>query len=134
MRKLFKNLIVILGMVLTLSVPVMAEAPIKVEPKVLSVQETISYYAKQYGVSEYELLKVSKCESSYRPNIYGDGTRAFGIFQYHKPTFIAFSKLMGEQLDYYSYNDQAKLTSWVWKHYPNYKSHWTCSYIVGILS
>lgn len=132
MRKLFKNLIVILGLVITLSVPVMAEAPIKVV-KTLSVQETISYYAEQYNVSESELLKVAKCESSYRSHIYGDGTRAFGPFQYHKPTFIAFSKLKGEQLDYYSYNDQVKLTAWIWKHYPQYKSHWTCAYITGIL-
>lgn len=105
----------------------MAQAPVKIEPpKVLSVTETIKLYAELHQVSEIELLTVAKCESGYNPKAIGDGGKAVNVFQYHKPTFIAFSKLMGEELDYYSYTDQAKLTAWIWKHKPGYKSHWTC--------
>lgn len=95
-------------------------------PRVLSVQETIVKYATFYGTSEKELLAVAKCESGFNPKAIGDGGRAANIFQYHKPTFISFSKLFGEQLDYHSYTDQARLTAFIWKHYPQYKNHWTC--------
>ncbi len=120
--------------VITTISPVMASAPTRTQPaKVLSVQETISYYAELHGANEKQLMAVAKCESSFKPSIKGDGGSAYGIFQYHKPTFDAFSKLMGEKLDYYSYSDQAKLTAWIWVHYPKYKSHWTCTKIVGIV-
>lgn len=135
MSKIFKNLIAILAVVAIItSTPVIASAPTRTMPtKVLSVQETISYYAELHGASEKQLMAVAKCESSFKPAIKGDGGRAFGIFQYHRPTFNAFSKLMGQKLDYYSYSDQAKLTAWIWVHYPSYKSHWTCTKIVGIV-
>lgn len=106
--------------------PAMAQAPIQDKPKVLSVKETIEKYAEIHDVSVEELLTVAKCESGYNPKAVGDGGRAVNIYQYHRPTFDRFSKLMGEQLDYYSYYDQAKLTAWIWKYYPQYKSHWTC--------
>lgn len=105
---------------------VMAQAPIQDKPKVLSVQETIIKYAELYNVSKEELLTVSKCESSYNPKAIGDNGKAVNIFQYHKETFIGFSKLMGEDLDYYSYEDQARLTSWIWANYPQYRNQWTC--------
>ncbi len=136
MSKFIKNLIAVTVAVLIITIsPVSAKAPTQVVPtKVLSVKETIAFYAQYHGVSNTELQKVAMCESSLHPNIKGDGGRAFGIFQYHRPTFDAFSKLMGEKLDYYSYSDQAKLTAWIWKHYPKYKSHWTCSRITGIIT
>ena len=116
-----------------MTVPVMAEAPKPVTPpKVLSVKETIELYAEVYDANVDELLDVAMCESSLNPKARGDGGRAVNIFQYHRPTFDRFSNLMGETLDYYSYHDQAKLTSWIWANYPQYKNHWTCSRIVGI--
>ena len=125
MIKLFKIIGAILTVILITTVsPVMAQAP--TETKVLSVKETIAFYAEQNGANKEELLKVAKCESSFNPKATGDGGRAKNIFQYHYPTFVAFSKLMGEDLDYHSYTDQSKLTSWIWVHYPQYKKHWTC--------
>lgn len=35
-------------------------------------------------------------------------------------------KLFGEDLDYYSYNDQAKLTAFIFANYPRSKTEWTC--------
>ena len=123
----FKISIAVLGLLITTTSPVIAQAPVKVEPpKVLSVTETISFYAELHGANLSELLTVAKCESGYNPKAVGDGGRAVNVFQYHRPTFNSFSKLMGEELDYYSYLDQSKLTAWIWVHYPSYKSHWTC--------
>jgi hypothetical protein len=104
----------------------MASAPIEVKPKVLSVKETIQKYAELHQVSAEQLLTVAKCESSYDPKALGDNGKAANIFQYHKATFIGFSKLMGEELDYHSYEDQAKLTAWIWKYHPEYRNQWTC--------
>lgn len=132
MSRFIKNFIVILVLAITTSVPVMAQAPIR-EVKTFSVQEAISYYSKLYDTSSTEISRVIFCESSNNPNAKGDGGRAFGVAQFHKPTFDSFSKLMGEKLDYYSYHDQIKLMAWIWKNYPQYKSHWTCSRIVGII-
>lgn len=116
-----------LNLLIATVTPAMAQAPTQTPPpKVLSVTETIEKYAEIHDVSLEELLTVAKCESGYNPKAVGDGGRAVNIFQYHKPTFDRFSKLMGEQLDYYSYYDQSKLTAWIWKHYPQYKNHWTC--------
>lgn len=111
----------------------MAQAPTQKEVKVLSVKETIAFYAELNNTSYTEISKVAFCESSFNPKAKGDSGRAFGVMQYHKPTFEAFSKLMGEELDYYSYNDQLKLTAWIWANYPQYKSHWTCSKMTGLI-
>lgn len=97
------------------------------EPQIiLSPKEYISLYALKYGASEKELLSVAKCESSLVKSARGDGGKSIGIFQYKKNTFNQFSKLLGEQLDFYSYHDQAKLTAFVFAEYPKLKSHWTC--------
>lgn len=105
--------------------PALAQAPER-EVKDFSVKEMISYFAEYYKADEKELSKVAKCESSFNQKAVGDGGRAYGIFQYHKPTFDRFSKLLGEDLDYYSAHDQLKLTAFVFAEYPQYKKHWSC--------
>ncbi len=131
---IYKIIVSISILLITTTQPIQAQAPEPIEPpKVLSVKETISYYASINEVSERELMLVAKCESSFNPKATGDGGRAKNIFQYHKPTFDSFSKLLGEELDYHSYNDQAKLTAYIWANYPKYKSHWTCAKIMGVI-
>jgi hypothetical protein len=102
------------------------EIQIPITPK-----EYISLYALQYGASEKELLKVAMCESSLNPNAIhyndgGKGKHSVGIFQYQERTFDGFDDLIGEDLNYYSYQDQAKLTAYIFAKYPKLKSHWTC--------
>ena len=97
---------------------------------ILTPRETISLYAPTKAI-EKELLKVAICESKLNPNAIhyndgGKGKHSVGIFQYQENTFKNFSKLMGEKLDYYSYNDQIKLTSWIFANHPELKKHWTC--------
>lgn len=104
------------------------------EPHITEIgtpKELISLYAQKYGASEKQLLGVASCESQFKPNAInyndgGKGKHSVGIFQYQKSTFNQFDNLIGEDLDYYSYHDQAKLTAYVFANYPNYKSHWTC--------
>lgn len=99
--------------------------------KPLTPQESISYYAHIYGAIEKELLTVAKCESRFNQdqinyNDGGKGKHSVGIFQYQYSTFLRMEKLFGEDLDYYSYNDQAKLTAFIFANYPRSKTEWTC--------
>lgn len=99
----------------------------------IDLRATIEKYASLYGSDPEELYKVMMCESSGRTGVYGDGGLAYSVFQFHKPTFKEFSKLLAEDLDYYSAHDQIKLASYVFSLGNKYKKHWTCSRIVGIL-
>lgn len=96
-------------------------APMPTDPKGL-----IEHFADVYGANTNELLTVAFCESGYKPHAVGDGGRAVGVFQYHKPTFISYSKKLGEELNYHSTYDQAKLTAFIWTNYPKEKRAWTC--------
>lgn len=95
-----------------------------IPPKPLSTQDYIVKYAQVYGVSQKQLLTVAFCESSYKQSAVGDGGKAKGIFQFHKPTWDYFTKQMGESLDRNSVHDQAKVAAWAFAH--GYQSHWTC--------
>lgn len=112
-------------MVWQFSTPVLAEAPDR-EIKDYSVKEMINYYANYYQADEKELLAVIKCESGFRPEVYGDGKQAFGLLQYHRKTFDKFASLYGQNLEYYSALDQIKLTSYIFANYPQYKTQWSC--------
>lgn len=103
---------------------------------ILTPRETISMYAHKYGASEIELLAVANCESKLNPNAIhindgGKGKHSVGVFQYQETTFDGFDNLLKEDLDYYSYNDQIKLTAYIFAKYPKYKSHWTCWRIIN---
>lgn len=75
-----------------------AEAPI-VTVKVLretkewtpsTIKTMIRFVSREYDY-KYEVIDwlVSK-ESSYRTNVYGDSGKAYGLAQFHKPTWIYF--------------------------------------------
>lgn len=109
--------------------------PLQIVP--LTPKEYITLYAKEYGANEQQLLKVAYCESQYNPNAIhindgGKGKHSVGIFQYQESTFNQFDDLMKEDLDYYSYEDQIKLTAYVFAKYPKLKRHWTCARILKI--
>lgn len=108
--------------------PVMASAPVqeKQEVKILSVQETIHYFATLYGAHEEELLMVANCESKFTPTARGDHGLAYGVMQFHEATFNRYTDMFGESLDYYSYNDQIRLASWMFAQHPESKTAWTC--------
>lgn len=98
---------------------------IPVNPRELSPTEVISYYSKQYGADEPVMQKMAECESNHNPMAVGDGGRALNIYQYHKGTFLTHSKMMGEELNYNSFHDQAKLAAWISVNRPEELQAWT---------
>lgn len=95
----------------------------------LTPQEYISIYATQFNVSEKQLLVVASCESNLKPTAFhkndgGKGKHSIGIFQFQESTFLTWEKKLGENLDYYSYQDQAKLAAFMFSQ--KQQSQWTC--------
>lgn len=99
-----------------------AEAP-ELPLKEQSIENVVTYFAKENGVDHELLLKVMECESHGNPNTVGDGGRSRGIFQIQKPTWDRFTKGMGETLDYTSSFDQAKVAAWAFAN--GHGNEWT---------
>lgn len=81
-----------------------------------------------YKVSELDRLaaKIIMCESSCRhEGVYGDHGKAYGIAQFHRPTFNEFKKRAGRpDLKYKSEQDQIWLLKWALRN--GLENHWTC--------
>lgn len=108
--------------------PILIQGDVEVEQNVydtMSVKEIIYDISGKIGVSPLYMSKLAFCESSHRPTVYGDGGHAYGIMQFHKPTFYEFAKRYNLTLNYYSTLDQAKLASLMVR--DGYAFHWTCS-------
>jgi hypothetical protein len=87
---------------------------------VQEVKSAISYIASKYSLDESELSRVINCESSYRTTAIGDGGLAYGLLQFHKPTFDGFC-----EGDYYSAKDQLECAGKMFQT-PKLKLHWSC--------
>ncbi len=48
-------------------------------------QATIDFWAKQYGVSAYEMTETVRCESNFDPTAVGDNGHSFGAAQIYLP-------------------------------------------------
>ena len=107
------------------------EVTIQIEPEIpLSPLEYADKYAAQYGIDANVFKKVMFCESSNNPKAVGDGGRARNVMQFHKPTFDAYAKKYGEELDYNSYHDQIELAAYMFS--KGQQGHWTCySKVIG---
>jgi hypothetical protein len=112
------------------STKVIAE-PTEIVPvvKQLSIPELIQVYSIQYNVSPTDMTKVIKCESNFNPNAFhkddgGVGKHSVGLLQFQKTTFDLWSARLGEELDYYSYNDQIKLGAYMFS--KGQIGQWTC--------
>lgn len=95
-------------------------------PEVKSPKVAIALAVEKYGVSEKTLTALAMCESSMRHDgVYGDSTLAYGLFQFHRPTFDMFKVKAGHpEFQYENMADQAELTAWALKN--GYAAHWTC--------
>lgn len=120
--KLFLTLFV--GSAIATSTPVVAPAD-------LPVKDLIVKYAREYGVDLEMSLAIAKCESGFNPVIFGDNGLAYGTYQFHFSTFVAFAKEMGEKMEYDSIVDNIKLANWA---FANGKlRHWSCARILGYI-
>lgn len=78
-----------------------------------------------YGVPRPVALGVARCESEFRADVYGDGGKAYGVFQFHKPTFTEFAKKFGdESLEYKNLEHNVELAMWAISQGKGH--HWTC--------
>lgn len=89
------------------------------EPKYL-----IGLYAAKYGVSYDELSKVIQCESGFDHLVcehggYCDNGKAYGIAQFHHPTFKAYCTG-----NYYDMEDQIRCMTKMFS--VGEQSHWSC--------
>ena len=100
-------------------------------------QEYIVEYSKQFNTDPNLLLKIARCESQFDPltkGDYKDGQYlAIGLYQYHAGMWDDSEKLYrkdvyDEDLDRNSYQDQAKLTAFIFAEHPNLRTKWT-SYV-----
>jgi hypothetical protein len=73
----------------------------------------------KYGLDYDKLYSVIQCESSFRTDVYGDKGLAFGIAQFHRPTFDRFCSG-----SYYSPEDQITCMAQMVK--AGLGHHWTC--------
>jgi hypothetical protein len=83
--------------------------------------------------TDRKALKIIQCESSCRHDVYGDKGLAYGIAQFHKPTFNEFKLKAGRpELNYKSEEDQIWLLKWAIEN--GRTRHWTCARKLGLIS
>ena len=107
--------------------PTYALAPTEIvvlEAKNPTYQEVLWQFAKQYGSSYVQMEKVISCESGWKTTAVGDGGKAYGLGQFHQPTFLMWEKEIGLDLEYKSPEDQLQLMSYAFS--KGYQRHWTC--------
>jgi hypothetical protein len=92
----------------------------------------ISIPAKATGNNDHLIVKILKCESGFRSDVYGDGGKAYGIAQFHKETFYRFANKAKPEMQkaglwpaiYHNANHQVWLLNWAINH--GHGSSWTC--------
>ena len=107
-----------------------AEAPERTL-KDYTPKELITHYSRLYGVSEPEMLRVIKCESSLNPNAvnWQDSHRlsegSHGIAQFSKDTIAHFGKDIGlENPDPYNPKEAIEVMAYMWS--IGKQKHWSC--------
>lgn len=99
------------------------------KPSQEQIKQAVNY-VMSYNDLDESFYRVAECESNFYYYAYGDYDRksktykAYGIFQFHKPTWNYFQKLSGLKLNYYSTKDQIKMALWAWKN--GKQNHWSC--------
>jgi len=88
------------------------------------VVDLITLYSRRYGMKESLAVRIAACESQFKTDAVGDNGKAYGVFQFHKPTFEEFSRKFGEELEYTNPEHNIKLAVWALTH--GLESHWTC--------
>lgn len=79
----------------------------------------IKYTAQKYLIDESQLMTTIFCESSYKTTAIGDSGLAYGLLQFHRPTFDGFCTG-----DYKSAKDQLECAGRMFAEKKQH--HWTC--------
>jgi len=76
-------------------------------------------------LAKYRLmLEIVACESSFNRKAVGDGGKAYGLAQFHKPTFYMMAKKAGYDGRWESSKDQIRLLKWAIDE--GYADEWSC--------
>jgi hypothetical protein len=122
---------------MVVTVPRVTAAPIIDSKPDLSSKDGIVAYIQELSSGRHiePFQAIIACESQFNHHQYGDGGAAFGLAQFHEPTFQSM-KLQaikdGEPFENLYYKDQQSqllLMAWAIEH--RMKGHWTCSKKVG---
>ena len=129
MKKIIK-LLVLVFIVYTSMSTVSAEAPVRTLDQ-YTPRERVAYYAKEYNVSESQMITVIKCESGFNVNAvnWQDSHKlskgSHGISQFSKQTIEMYGKQIGlENPDPYNPNDAIRVMAYMWS--KNQQRQWTC--------
>lgn len=102
--------------------------------KVIVVESMLSdepelTYVNQAPVVSEVVYEIIKCESQWKEDAVGDGGRAYGLAQFHRPTWDWLCELSGKDLDYYEPHHQIELLTWALENGRGYL--WTCARKLG---
>jgi len=103
------------------------------------VEALIRHYSKVYKVNADYALAIARCESELKHTAVGDNGLAYGVYQFHRPTFALFEKKMrrtgelmeNESLDYKSTDDNVRMALWAFQNDKDH--HWTCARKVAVV-
>jgi soluble lytic murein transglycosylase-like protein len=95
------------------------------------VQQVIVAAADRHGVDRERMLRIAKCESSYRPDVVNrhysaaDGSHPSGLFQFIDSTWAFMSSGAGYAgASVFDATANANTAAWAFAH--GYASHWEC--------
>ena len=83
------------------------------------IKRAIAVISEKYGLDYKQIYDTIECESGFKHDIYGDGLLAYGVAQFHKPTFEKYC-----QGDYYDMYDQLDCLGLMWSR--GLQSQWSC--------
>lgn len=69
-------------------------------------------------------LDTINCESQWNITALGDSGKAYGLAQFHEPTFNQFRDESNLDVYYDGAKDQLELMAWAFQN--GLQSHWTC--------
>lgn len=93
----------------------------------------IRYWAHVDQTDPEFLVAVARCESELKTTAVGDNGKAYGVYQFHQPTFEMFARMMREDgtiakdvsLDYRDTEHNIRMASWAFSTERDW--HWTCA-------
>lgn len=82
-------------------------------------------------IAKYRLMmEIVACESSFNHKAVGDGGKAYGLAQFHKPTFYRMAKKAGYDGEWKSSKYQITLLKWAVDN--GYTDEWSCGDKEGV--